>query len=184
VSDLGRVVLVVTGGLLLAACASVPTGPSVMVLPGSRTSFEQFQVDDGICRGWASQQTGTTANQAATQSAVTSAVVGSAVGAAAGAAIGGASGNAGEGAAIGAGSGLLVGSAAGASNSAWSGAQAQQRYDAAYMQCMYAKGNQIPMAEGAQRAGMGPPPPPRSTRSLRIPPPPPGPPPPPPPGAS
>ena len=33
---------------LLGACATVPTGPSVMVLPGSGKSFEQFQVDDAV----------------------------------------------------------------------------------------------------------------------------------------
>jgi hypothetical protein len=59
----------------------------------------------------------------------------------------------------------------------------QRRYDVAYMQCMYAKGNQIPMRGGVQRPRTsappvdGPPPPPRGS----PPPPPPvdGPPPPP-----
>jgi hypothetical protein len=185
VRDLRRIAIAAAGGLL-TACATVPTGPSVMVLPGSRTSFEQFQLDDSACRGWAGQQIGASPNQAATNSAVTSAAVGTAVGAAAGAAIGAASGHPGEGAAIGAGSGLLVGSAAGASASQYSGASAQERYDTAYLQCMYAKGNKIPVAEGYLGSGMGspPPPPPTSTRALRVPPPPPGPPPPPPPDAS
>ena len=49
----------------LGACATVPTGPSVMVLPGGGKSFEQFQADDAICRQWAYQQTGTTPGQAA-----------------------------------------------------------------------------------------------------------------------
>ena len=39
---------------LLSGCATVPQGPSVMVLPGSSKSFEQFQVDDAACRQWAS----------------------------------------------------------------------------------------------------------------------------------
>ena len=40
---------------LLAAlgCVYVPTGPSVMVLPGGGKSFEQFQGDDAVCRQWA-----------------------------------------------------------------------------------------------------------------------------------
>jgi hypothetical protein len=43
--------------LLLAACAPVvPTGPSVMVLPGGGKSLEAFQADDGACRPWATQQ--------------------------------------------------------------------------------------------------------------------------------
>ena len=35
---------------LLSACAAVPTGPSVMVLPGVGKPFDQFQVDDMVCR--------------------------------------------------------------------------------------------------------------------------------------
>src|SRR5262249_58117759 len=34
---------------LLAGCASAPTGPSVMVLPGYGKSFEQFNTDDVAC---------------------------------------------------------------------------------------------------------------------------------------
>ena len=41
---------------LLGACATVPTGPSVMVLPGGGKSFEEFQGDDGVCRRFAYQQ--------------------------------------------------------------------------------------------------------------------------------
>ena len=45
--------------LALAACAvAPPSGPSVMALPQPGKSFEAFQQDDGICRGWASQQSG------------------------------------------------------------------------------------------------------------------------------
>src|SRR5437588_83074 len=47
--------------LLLAACTTVPQGPRVMVLPGAGKSFDQFQTDDAVCRQWASQQAGTTA---------------------------------------------------------------------------------------------------------------------------
>jgi len=70
--------------------------------------------------------------------------VGTVVGAAAGAVIGTATGNPGAGAAIGAGSGLVLGSASGVQASAASGAALQSRYDMAYLQCMYAKGNQVP----------------------------------------
>src|SRR2546429_226234 len=54
-------------GLLMTACATVPAGPSVMVLPGNGKNFEQFQADDAVCRQWAAQQTGTTTKQAATE---------------------------------------------------------------------------------------------------------------------
>ena len=61
--------------LLLGACASVPpSGPSVMVLPGSNKSFEQFRADDQDCRRYASAQLGgATPEQAAADSAARSA---------------------------------------------------------------------------------------------------------------
>ena len=104
--------------LLASACVSVPSGPSMMVLPGSQTSFEQFQVDDQSCRGFALHQSGVSTEDAAVESGVVSAAVGTAVGAAAGVAIGAATGNPGAGAAIGAASGLLFGSAAGVDSAA------------------------------------------------------------------
>ena len=172
---------------MFGACATVPTGPSVMVLPGSTKTFEQFQVDDVACRQWAAQQTGTTAGKASTGSTATGAVVGTAVGAAAGAAIGAAAGNPGAGAAIGAGTGLLGGTAIGAGQAQGAYHSVQQRYNMAFMQCMYAKGNQIPVARGSIAPGYSssaPPPPPASAppRPTNVPPPPAGAPPPPPPG--
>ncbi len=86
------VVTFVTVGLL-SGCATVPVGPSVMALPGSGKSLEQFHADDAACRQWATQQDQATA-AAAAQSY---------------------------------GSGMR-----------------QRWYDMAYLQCMYAKGNQIP----------------------------------------
>lgn len=131
---------------LLAGCATMPTGPSVMSLPGSGKDFDQFRLDDFICRQFANEQSGgMTAQQAAQDSAVKSAVVGTVLGAAAGAAIGSVSGDFGAGAAIGAGSGLILGSAAGSGYSSSSYYEAQRRYDHAYLQCMYAKGNRIPV---------------------------------------
>jgi len=70
------VVSLVLVGALLGGCASVPSGPSVMVLPGTGKSFEQFQADDSICRQWASQQVGTTVQSAATESTAGGAVIG------------------------------------------------------------------------------------------------------------
>jgi hypothetical protein len=138
----------VAAGLLLAGCATIPTGPSVMVLPGQGRTFNQFQYDDAICRDFSSQQIGTTRQQAATDSTVTGAAVGTVLGAATGAAIGAAAGDPGIGAAVGAGAGLLTGTAAGAQHGAYSEYEVQRRYDVAYMQCMYAKGHQVPMPSG------------------------------------
>jgi len=81
-------VLLVIGAVVTAGCASAPTGPSVMVLPGSGKSMEQFQTEDARCRQSAA---GELAREKGGQVPV------------------------------------------------------QMRYDMAYMQCMYAQGNQIPM---------------------------------------
>ena len=179
-------------GLLTTACASIPTGPSVMVLPGTGKNFDQFQVDDAACRQWAAQQTGITTEQTATNTTVAGAAIGTVLGAAAGAAIGAAAGNPAIGAAAGAGVGLLGGTAVGAGNASTATGSVQRRYDASYMQCMYAKGNQIPVPRGsapaytstptvAPRAVSTPPPPPPPPPA-NTPPPPAGTPPPPPPG--
>src|SRR6266446_7156762 len=183
-----RVVLPVAACFLLTACATVPTGPSVLVLPGAAKNFEQFQTDDAMCRQWALQQTGTTPNEAGAASTVTGAAVGTAVGAGLGAAIGAAAGSPATGAAVGAGAGLLGGTAVGAGNAQGASMSVQRRYDVAYMQCMYLKGNQIPAARGSRPAyTAAPPPPPPAPPSATPapgapPPPPPGMPPPPPAG--
>ena len=151
---------------LITACAAIPNGPSVMSLPGTGKSFDQFRIDDATCRQFAYEQVGGLTGQKAGQSAaVTSAVVGSALGAAAGAAIGSASGDMGAGAAIGAGSGLILGSMTGTGYASSSYYEAQRRYDYAYLQCMYAKGNRIPVygnftapAPPAPSGGESPPP--------------------------
>lgn len=151
--------------LAVAGCVSMPDGPSLMALPGTGKSFDQFQVDDGVCRDFASYQVGgRTADSAAMDSGMKSAAVGTAVGAAAGAAIGG-----GQGAGVGAGTGLLVGSMAGADAAQSSGYSLQRRYDFAYTQCMYSKGNKVPVsgrftAGQAPRAAAYPPPPPPPPR--------------------
>jgi hypothetical protein len=186
---LSRALVVVPLALVLGACATVPTGPSVMVLPGSSKTFEQFQADDAACRQWASQQTGTSAGKASTNATATGAVAGTLIGGAAGAAIGAAAGNPAAGAAIGGGAGLLGGSAYGAGQAQGAYHSVQQRYNMAFMQCMYAKGNQIPVARGSLPAYTSapavvappPPPPPPAKTPAAVPAPPPGTPPPPPP---
>jgi len=153
---------------MLAGCATMPTGPSVAVMPGPGKPFEVFQADDAVCRQWAQQQIGgASPSQTANQNLATGAIVGTAVGAAAGAAIGAATGNAGAGAAIGGATGLFGGTAL-ASGPAYDSEYAlQRRYDIAYQQCMYAKGNVIPGA----RQYYAPPPPPPSGYQQQPPPP-------------
>jgi len=148
--------------LALAGCATVPKGPSVLALPGSGKTFEQFQADDAICRQWAAQQIGLSPQETINQNTATGAVAGTIIGAGLGAAIGSVSGDAGTGAAIGATSGLLLGASTGANAGQMYGWEAQRRYDIAYVQCMYAKGNQIPGVVTRTRPvrRMPPPPPP------------------------
>jgi hypothetical protein len=141
----------------LSACAvAPPQGPTVMALPAQGKSFEAFQADDGICRGFASQQTGgASAAQAANNSAVGSAVLGTALGAGIGAALGSVGGAVGAGAAIGGATGLLAGSAIGAGNAQAAGGNVQARYDTAYTQCMYSKGDTVQSAPGGYASGYG-----------------------------
>lgn len=151
--------------LALAGCATTPSGPNVMALPGSGKSFDQFRYDDFECRQFAHAGVGGgTPNGIATDAGVKSAVVGTAVGAAAGALAGG---NSAAGPAAAA--GLVVGALAGTGAAQGSSQTLQHRYDIGYQQCMYAKGNKIPMAgEAAPRPrsyrrpayGYAPPPPP------------------------
>ena len=126
--------------LLLGACTTIPDGPSVMVLPGTGKTFAMFQADDAECQQFALSRIGKSADQLAVESGVKTAALGAAMGALAGAAIDGSGG-----AAVGAGIGAALGGLTGASSSSATGDMAQRRYDNAYMQCMFTKGNRIPV---------------------------------------
>ncbi|KJS31909.1 MAG: hypothetical protein VR64_10350 [Desulfatitalea sp. BRH_c12] len=175
--------LIMTAGLLVG-CTTIPSGPSVAAWPAPGKTFENFQEDDAICRQWADQQAGGAADQVANQNVASGAAVGALTGAAVGAVIGAASGHAGAGAAIGAGTGLIGGAAVASGPAYAAGSQIQRRYDIAYQQCMYSKGNDIPGLQPrrtySHRADTPPPPPPpppppvgRTQRHLPPPPPPP-----------
>lgn len=143
------------GALLLAACATVPTGPAVTVMPGNGKTFEAFQQDSADCQQYAQASFGNAA-QAVNDRAAGSAVAGSALGAATGAIIGSATNQGGQGAAIGAGVGLLFGALSAANGSYASSWQMQRHYDGLYMQCMYAHGNQVPVRMSARAPAPGP----------------------------
>ncbi|MBF0155120.1 MAG: hypothetical protein HQL64_15380 [Magnetococcales bacterium] len=162
---------------LLAGCAFAPSGPSILAMPRSGRSFDQFRVDDADCRSYAQLQSG---GSGAIDPGVASAAVGTVVGAVAGAAI-----NGHRGAGVGAGAGLLAGSLFGLESNHNSAYVAQRSYDHAYIQCMYAKGHQVPVPVGVVQSlpmptyqinstpsGVGYPPPPPSDDAM--PPPPPG----------
>jgi hypothetical protein len=78
---------------ILSACTTMPTGPSVVVLPAVGKPMDVFQTEDVECRSYAQQQIGVALEQQA---------------------------------------------------GAVSGTSLQTRYNIAYVQCMYAKGNAVP----------------------------------------
>ncbi|WP_079436373.1 YMGG-like glycine zipper-containing protein [Zoogloea sp. LCSB751] len=138
--------------ILLSACASLPSGPRVAVMPTPGKPFDLFVAEDRQCRAFAEQAIGIAPQDLATQNMINNAAVGTAVGAAVGA-LGGGHNGAATGAAI----GMVAGTASGASQATYAGADAQRRYDIAYQQCMYAKGNQLP-GYGYRQAPASPPP--------------------------
>lgn len=147
------IALCVVIGITFAGCATVPTGPNVRVMPAAGKPFEVFQADNSVCMDFARQQIGKDPNALSREQALTGAVAGAALGAAAGALMGHGNTHA---VASGAAVGGLLGTAVGASESQANSMTLQQRYDNAYQQCMYAKGNQVP---GYTTPAYTPPPP-------------------------
>jgi hypothetical protein len=103
----------------LSGCAQAPGGPTVQAVPGPNKSLADFQQDNGYCRTFASSQISDAQNQA-NQQVVSSVVVGA-----------------------------FTGNAAPVPSPSETAVTLQQRYDAAFVQCMFAKGESIP--------GMSPP---------------------------
>jgi hypothetical protein len=129
--------LVLLTVVFLSGCATMPIGPTVSVMPSPGKPFEVFMADDVVCREWAQYQIGgTSPSQTANENLAAGAVVGTMVGA-----------------------GLLGGTSIGANEGAASGYQLQRRYDIAYQQCMYSKGNQIPGVVRRPAPAYAPPPP-------------------------
>ena len=124
--------------LLLSACAQTPMGPTVAVMPAPGKPFDVFMSDQALCKQYAEGQVAGQA-QNANMRAVGAAALTTALGAGLGAAIGG-----GRGAGIGAASGALGGAGIGAMSSDNANMTIQQRYDVAFSQCMYSRGNQVP----------------------------------------
>ena len=131
---------VTLSNLVLIACVSAPTGPTITVMPREGKPFEVFKKEDQECREFA-QNSVQDGNAAALKAGAISAATGAAIGAAAGAMYQGGSGpNVGTGAAI----GMVGGAAVGAMGASNKETQAQTQNNTAYQQCMYAKGNQVP----------------------------------------
>lgn len=143
----------------LAGCATQPTGPTVNAVPGPYKPFEVFQRDQYDCGQYADMQVAGAADAANGR-----ALGATAIGAGLGLALGAATGD-GHVATAGAIAGGAVGATIGADQSDRAGYSLQRRYDIAYAQCMYAKGNQVPgygppAGYGYGPRGYGPPPPP------------------------
>lgn len=141
-----------TAVLLLAGCASVPSGPSVLALPGTNRDYSEFRDDDMRCREYAAHEVGPADNDPA----IRNAIIGTVIGAAAGAAIGDSHRAAGTGA----GAGLLIGSLAGTETTHYRNRGTQRQYDNVYIQCMYGKGHRVPVSGAMTGRNAVPPPPP------------------------
>ena len=75
---------------LVSGCATMPSGPSVSVMPAPGKPFEVFQADDYACRQWAEQQIGgVSPTQTANENLAAGTILGTALGAGVGALIGG-----------------------------------------------------------------------------------------------
>ena len=144
-------ILAMAALVALGGCATQPLGPTVSVMPAPNKPFQVFQDDQAVCKDYAGRDVAGGA-EAANQQAVGAAILGTALGAAIGASTG-----RGRNTTVGAVTGAAVGTAVGASMSQRKQYTLQERYDIAYSQCMYARGNQVP---GFAPADAPPPPPP------------------------
>ena len=169
--SVGAAVLALIG---LSACATAPMSPSLVTLPGTGRSFDQFRADDYNCRLYGEVQIGLRTAQSAAAAAMT---VGTASGAPGGmsssAFVGG-----GQVAAGAVQAGPPPGVIPSSNLPAGTSYAAQQRYDNAYVQCMYASGNRVPVYDSGPRPASV------ATQRPNIPQPPAGPPPAPPPGVA
>jgi len=133
-----KIISAALGVVLLQGCAVTPAGPTVQVLPERNKPFEVFAQDQGVCTQYATGQVQGQAKRANVLAAG-GAVLGTVLGAGLGAAVGN-----GTGAAVGAAGGAALGTGIGSGNTSNAGGGIQAQYDNAYVQCMVAKGNQLP----------------------------------------
>ena len=130
---------------LASGCATAPLGPTVSVMPAPGKPFELFQQEEKECQEFAAKNMKAYVDKINGE-AVGKAVVGTVIGIGIAALLLGGRGGGfgrrvvGTGAALGA----AAGASQGAADSANSSATLQEMFDNAFMQCMYAKGNQVP----------------------------------------
>ena len=126
---------------LLSGCATEPMGPTTLVMPAQGKPFEVFAQDQTTCKQFADHEVGGNELTANLKEFGTAAIS-TALGAGLGAALRGA-----RGAGIGGALGAVAGTAMAGRGSSKDQAGLQGRYNIAYTQCMYSRGNQV--------AGMG-----------------------------
>ena len=121
------------GTCFATACAVQPLGPTARVMPAPGKPFEVFAQDQAMCKQFADGETDGGAIMSNVRqlgaAAVTTAL--------------GAGVRGGRGAGIGAALGAIGGAAIAGRGSARDGMSLQGRYDLAYAQCMFARGNQV-----------------------------------------
>jgi len=101
--------------LVMGACTTMPSGPTVMVLPGSKKTFDQFLGDDHNCRQFALGRVGGVSAQQASTTSTSSTTA------------------------------TMTSPASGGGYTSDSAYSAQYQYDSAYIQCMYASGHRVPV---------------------------------------
>ena len=122
---------------LLSGCATQPMGPTAHVMPATGKPFEVFAQDQATCKQFASNEVDGGATMANLKEFGTAAIT-TGLGGGLGAALRGE-----RGAEIGGSVGAIGGAGLAAHGSAHYQASLQGRYDIAYTQCMYARGNQV-----------------------------------------
>jgi hypothetical protein len=126
--------------VLLSGCATSPMGPTALVMPASGKPFDVFVQEQAMCKQFAGGEVEGGATMSNLKQLGTM-VVSTALGGGLGAAVRGR-----RGAEIGGAVGAIGGSAMAGHGSARDQNSLQGRYDMAYTQCMYSRGNQIASA--------------------------------------
>src|ERR1700730_4027845 len=137
---------------LLRECATSPMGPTALVMPAQGKPFGAFAQEQAMCKQFADGEVSGGATIANLKQFGTAALS-TALGAGLGAAVRGS-----RGAEVGGAVGAIPGAMSVAHGSARDQNDLQGRYDLAYTQCMYARGNQIAgVARSAPRVASGAP---------------------------
>jgi hypothetical protein len=123
--------------ILLSGCVTPPMGPTALVMPGQGKPFEDFAGDQSTCKQFAGGEVSGGATLANLTQFGTTAMT-TVIGAGLGGAVRGT-----RGMEYGGGAGAIAGLAVSSRGVAAGQGSLQSRYDLAYIQCMYARGNQI-----------------------------------------